>query len=228
MPRLYCLLTQPWSTPGERARCVPPPSPRLTSDDGICCGVSWMRPGWRSIAPSRRPGRGDGPSFIPWPESLLADADLRAGDVDAAAAGFEHAFALGCQIGDPCWESIAARGLGLVAAARGNGAAALEWLEDAVHRCRRLPDSWLWVEAYALEALCRVAVDNSAPSSSRWIAELEVLAAKAGLRELLARATMHRARLGDAGADEAATFLAAGIDNPALIAELAASIASSS
>ncbi len=167
-------------------------------------------------------------TYIPWPESLLADADLRAGDVDAAAAGFEHAFALGCQIGDPCWESIAARGLGLVAAARGNGAAALEWLEDAVRRCRRLPDSWLWVEAYALEALCRVAVDHSAPSSSRWIAELEILAAKAGLRELLARATMHRARLGDAGAAEAAAFLAAGIDNPALIAELAGSIASTS
>ena len=166
-------------------------------------------------------------SFIPWPESLLADADLRAGDVDAAAAGFEHAFALGCQIGDPCWESIAARGLGLVAAAQGSGAAAMEWLEDALQRCRRLPDSWLWVEAYALEALCRVAVDNGAPSSSRWIAELEVLAAKAGLRELLARATMHRARLGDAGAGEAATFLAAGIENPALTADLAASIASS-
>ena len=142
--------------------------------------------------------------------------------MDAAAAGFEHAFALGCQIGDPCWESIAARGLGLVAAARGNGAAALEWLEDAVRRCRRLPDSWLWVDAYALEALCRVAVDHSAPSSSRWIAELEILAAKAGLRELLARATMHRARLGDPGAAQAAAFLAAGIDNPALIAELAA------
>ena len=182
----------------------------------------------RSIAPSRPPGRADGPPYIPWPESLLADADLRAGDVDAAAAGFEHAFALGCQIGDPCWESIAARGLGLVAAAQGNSAAALEWLEDAVRRCRRLPDSWLWVDAYALEALCRVAVDNRAPSSAQWVAELEVLAAKAGLRELLTRATMHRARLGDAGAVEAAAFLAAGIDNPALIAELAGSITSSS
>jgi DNA-binding SARP family transcriptional activator len=167
-------------------------------------------------------------TFVPWPESLLADADLRAGAVEDAAAGFEHAFALGCQIGDPCWESIAARGLGLVAAAQGNSAAALEWLEDALRRCRRLPDSWLWVEAYALEALCSVAVDSGAPSSSRWVAELEVLAAKAGLRELLTRATMHRARLGDAGASEAATFLAAGIENPALIAELAGSIASSS
>ena len=167
-------------------------------------------------------------TYIPWPESLLADADLRAGDVGAAAAGFEHAFALGCQIGDPCWESIAARGLGLVAAAQGNSTAAMEWLEDAVRRCRRLPDSWLWVDAYALEALCRVAVDNRAPSSAQWVAELEVLAAKAGLRELLTRATMHRARLGDAGAVEAAAFLAAGIDNPALIAELAGFITSSS
>lgn len=166
-------------------------------------------------------------AFLPWPESLLADADLRAGEVDAAASAFEHAFALGCQIGDPCWESIAARGLGLVSAAQGDVAMALEWLEDAPRRCRRLPDSWLWVEAYALEALCRVAVDHRAPSASRWVAELETLAARAGLRELLTRATMHRARLGDAGATEAASILAVGIENPALIADLAGSIISS-
>lgn len=160
-------------------------------------------------------------AFVAWPESLIADADLRVGDVDAAAAGFEHAYALGCQIGDPCWESIAARGLGLVAAARGDIPTALEWLESAPRRCRRLPDAWLWVEGYGLEALCRVAVEHRAPSAPRWIDELEALTARAGMRELLARARMHRASLGEAGALESALALAAEIDNPALTAELA-------
>lgn len=167
--------------------------------------------------------RGDGwTAFLPWPESLLAETDLRAGDLDGAGATFEHAFALGCELGDPCWESIAARGLGLVATARGNVSAALEWLEDAPRRCRRLPDSWLWVEAYALEALCDVAVRSGAPGALQWIEDLEAIAARAGMRELLVRATLHRARMGEAGALDVARTLAAGIDNPALVGELQA------
>jgi tetratricopeptide (TPR) repeat protein len=60
-------------------------------------------------------------SFLPWPEALLAEVQLQGGDVPAASAGFEHAYALGRQLSDPCWESIAERGLGLVAAARQRG-----------------------------------------------------------------------------------------------------------
>jgi hypothetical protein len=45
------------------------------------------------------------------------------------------------------------------------------------------------------------------------------------MRELLTRARMHRATLGEPGALETARTLAAGIDNPALHAELAGSVA---
>ena len=166
--------------------------------------------------------RGDGwTAFLPMPESLLAEIDLRTGDVDRAEAAFEHAFALGCQVGDPCWESVAARGLGLVHAARGDKPSALAWLEEATRRCRRLPDAWLWLEGYALDALCTVAVGIRAPGAPRWIAELEAIASRAGMRELLARAMLHRARLGDPGARAAAGALAARIDNPALAIDLA-------
>ncbi len=47
-----------------------------------------------------------------------------------------------------------------------------------------------------------------------WIDELESLASRTGMRELLLRAYVHRARRGDARADEAARFLDAEIDNP--------------
>ena len=159
-------------------------------------------------------------SLVPWPESLLAEAELERGDVARAEDLFEHAFAMGCQLGDPCWESMGARGLGLVAARRGDVDRALPMLEDAPRFCRRLPDSYLWIEAYGLDALCSVAVARGLPSAARWIEELEVLAARAGFRELTVRALLYRCRLGDTAALGAARAAVDGIDNPRLASEL--------
>jgi tetratricopeptide (TPR) repeat protein len=155
-------------------------------------------------------------AFVPWPESFRGELDLVLGDVDSAEARFEHAFALGCQVGDPCWESISLRGLGLVAAARGDVPRALELLVDAPKLCRRLPDTYRWIEAYALDALCAVAVEHGAEATVRWVQELEAIAARRGVRELLLRATVYRARLGEPGALDAAYSLGAQLDNPAL------------
>ena len=154
-------------------------------------------------------------AFVPWPEAFRGELDLVLGDLASAEARFEHAFALGCQVGDPCWESIALRGLGLVAAARGDIARALELLVDAPKLCRRLPDTYRWIEAYGLDALCAVAVEHGA-APGPWIDELEATTARRGIRELLLRATVYRARLGESGALDVACSLAAQIDNPAL------------
>jgi DNA-binding SARP family transcriptional activator len=155
-------------------------------------------------------------AFVSWPEAFRGEVDLALGDVDAAEARFEHAFALGCQVGDACWESIGMRGLGLVAEARGDVPRALDLLTDAPKLCRRLPDTYLWIETYALDALCAVAVAHRAPAAPRWIDELEAITARRGIRELLLRATVYRARLGEPGALDAARSLAAQIENPAL------------
>ena len=163
-------------------------------------------------------------SFRSLPESFRAEIDLRHGHVDAAADAFEHAFALGCEIGDPCWESIATRGRGLVAVERGDVERGLELLVEAPRLCRRLPDTYLWIEAYGLDALCETAVEHGDASAKRWVGELEAIAASHGLRDLLVRATVHRARLDEPGALEAARSLAAQVDNPALD-ELLASVA---
>ncbi|AYQ27228.1 MULTISPECIES: BTAD domain-containing putative transcriptional regulator [unclassified Polaromonas] len=155
-------------------------------------------------------------AFVPWPQSLRAEVDLVRGDVDAAASRFEHAFALGCQIGDPCWEGIAGRGLGCVAIARGEPQRAVEILLDAIARCTRLPDAYLWGKAYALDALCGVAVAHAMPQASAWINDMQGLAARSGMRELTVRACLHRAALGDSASGAAARLLAGRIDNPAL------------
>ena len=155
-------------------------------------------------------------AFVSWPESFRGELDLVLGDLDAAEARFEHAYAIGCQVGDACWESIGLRGLGLVAAERGDIPRALDLLVDAPKLCRRLPDTYLWIEAYSLDALCAVAVEHRAEAAPRWIDELEAITARRGIRELLLHATVYRARLGEPGALDAARSLAAQIDNPAL------------
>ena len=153
-------------------------------------------------------------AFRPWPESFRAEIDLVEGDIAAAESRFEHAFAVGCEVGDPCWESVAARGLGLVAAARGDIPRALELLSDAPRLCRRLPDTYLWIEVYGLDALCAVAIENGAASTARWVEQLEFMSARHGMRDLLLNATLYRARLGEPGAVDAARSLAAQLDRP--------------
>ena len=155
-------------------------------------------------------------AFVPWPECFRAEVDLVCGEVDAAEDRFEHAFALSCQVGDPCYESAAMRGLGLVAAARGDLARALELLLDAPKINRRLPDTYLWIEAYGLDALCSVAVEHRVEAAPRWIDEFEATSARRGMRELLLHAALYRARLGEPGALDVARSLAAQIDNPAV------------
>jgi DNA-binding SARP family transcriptional activator len=164
-------------------------------------------------------------AFRPWPESFRAEIDLIRGELEAARERFEHAFALGREVGDPCWESIAMRGLGLVAAVEGDVARALEQLLEAPRLCRRLPDTYLWIEVYGLDALCRVGLEHGAESTPLWIDELATVSARRGMRELLLRANLYRAALGDPGAFSVARSLASQVDNPALSSVLDVSLA---
>jgi tetratricopeptide (TPR) repeat protein len=159
-------------------------------------------------------------TFLSLPQSLLATVDLADGRVDEASTAFESAFALGCQIADPCWEGIAARGIGLVHLARGHLDDAITWLDDARTRCIRIPDAYLWVHAYCLDALCEAAVDLGREEAPAWIRDLESVAARTGMNELLVRAQLHRARLGDPRALDAAHLFADRIDNPVLLGRL--------
>lgn len=144
-------------------------------------------------------GRAAWTAFVPWPQALRAEVDLKGGDIERAAEGFEQAFALGCQLGDPCWKSVAGRGMGLVARARGQFTLAVEMLSDAVATCARESDSYQWARARALESLCDVAVAQRLPQARGWVDELQKLASRADMRELVALAHLHASRLGDRG-----------------------------
>lgn len=162
------------------------------------------------------------PAFVPWPLALRAEVQLLQGDASGASEQFERAFALGCQIGDPCWEGLAGRGLGLAAWAAGDVPRAVALLEDAAERSVRLQDAYIWVRAYTLELLCRIGVANALPQSRGWLQDLQQVSARCGLREFTVRAQLHLATLGDHAGREVARLLALTIDNPALHAETAA------
>jgi DNA-binding SARP family transcriptional activator len=156
-------------------------------------------------------------AFLPWPQALNAELDWYAGDLEAATDGFEQAWVLGCQLNDPCWEGMAARGLGLLSAGRGDDAGATSWLEQAAARSSREPDRYQWVHGHVLDAAITAALDREDEVRARpLISRLAALAARCEMRELIVRAKLHQAHLGDTLAAKSARLLATDIDNPAL------------
>lgn len=59
-------------------------------------------------------------SVLPWPMALRSEVSRLRGDLEQAAELAEGAFALGCKVGDPCWEGLGARAGALSAFVRGD------------------------------------------------------------------------------------------------------------
>ncbi len=167
-------------------------------------------------------------TFKPYVDSLLGAVELADGNIDGASVLFDGAFALGCEIGDPCWEGMAARGIGLVHLAHGRVDEAVHWLDDARTRCVRIPDAYMWIHAFCLDALCAVATEHGVPDASRWVADLEAVAARSGMNEMLVRAYLHRAALGDPVGLESASLYRGRIDNPDVLRRLGVTATSTS
>ncbi|MEX2549979.1 MAG: BTAD domain-containing putative transcriptional regulator [Nitriliruptoraceae bacterium] len=140
-------------------------------------------------------------SMLPWPATLRAEVDLRVGNIDGAAVRFQKAYATSQQIGDPCWEAMALRGIGLVAVERGKLPEGVEHLDAAAVECRRLPDTYRWVEAYALDSLTALGVQLDLEPTPGWAKAFDELTTDHGMRQLSLHAARHRAALGEPGAE---------------------------
>jgi DNA-binding SARP family transcriptional activator len=156
-------------------------------------------------------------SFLPWPQALLGEAQLIAGDPTVAAETLHQAFARACQIGDPCWEGLSGRGLALVAEATGEIERAFAVLADARIRCNRLADPYVWLDVYILDAQCALGLRHGHAETGRWVETMRERASRTGMRELMVRSMWHAAALGSDGDAAVAALLAADIDNPALL-----------
>lgn len=155
-------------------------------------------------------------SFLPWPQALQGEVQLARADPKAASATLRQAFARACQIGDPCWEGLSARGLALVAEAYGETERAFEVLSDARVRCNRLADPYVWLDVYILDAMCDLGRRHVHPATKLWVDTMSERASRTGMRELIVRSMVHEAALGNHGDAAAASLLAADIENPVL------------
>jgi DNA-binding SARP family transcriptional activator len=156
-------------------------------------------------------------AFLPFPEAMRGEIDLSRGDTARAAERFERAFAMACDLQDPCWEGLAARNLGLLHRAQGVTGSSRTWMDEARARCTRLPDRYVWMQGHVLDAAIEVDLDDGpGERTQQLVRALGALAARTEMRELVVRCQIHAARMGDSGALDSARMLAARIDNPAL------------
>lgn len=161
-------------------------------------------------------------AFLPLPASLRGEVEALEGHADRAEERLQRAFALACDLQDPCWEGMAARAMGLLEHRAGRDAAGRSWMDEAYRRCARLPDRYLWIQGHVLDAAISTAVDvGETDRATQLNAALGGLAARAELRELTVRHLVHAAHLGDSGAMASARTLAEDIENPALAALVA-------
>jgi DNA-binding SARP family transcriptional activator len=160
-------------------------------------------------------------AFLPWPQALRAHCLVAAGRCGEARDDAESAFALACQLGDPCWEGMAGRALALLALRAGDGSAAAEWIIDARRRCDRVPDRYVWVSGFVglghLEIAALQQRDLVMPLARRLYRD----ALRADLPEFVAWALIYQAEAGDVANLPLARSLAAAIDNPTLQARVA-------
>jgi tetratricopeptide (TPR) repeat protein len=127
----------------------------------------------------------DWTAFRSFPESLLAESARRAGDLDRGRDLAEHAYVLGEQVGDPCWESLALRTLGLISVDSGDLDQGVAMLEQAPVQCRRLPDTWRWIEMWGYAALVDIGDRHRLDATASWRAHLETEATAMGMRPLI-------------------------------------------
>jgi DNA-binding SARP family transcriptional activator len=139
-------------------------------------------------------------AFRPWPMALFGETRLRQREPPCGVrATLEEAYALSCQLRDPCWEAAAARSLALTFAADGAWEAAMQWLDEAYKRCIRETDAYVGLQveilANKVEMSRRLGQTEVAPSLSReWVA----LAARAHMHAHVERATVSLIQSGSA------------------------------
>lgn len=156
-------------------------------------------------------------AFLPWPQALRGCVQLCRADPEGAASLLQQAFARACQLGDPCWEGISARGIAMVAEATGDTERAFEVLADARVRSNRLADPYVWLDGYILDAQCDLGVRHGHPDTARWIETMRRLASRTGMRELMVRSLRHGAAFGNDGDAAAAALMTTGEPSAALL-----------
>ncbi|MFA6155761.1 BTAD domain-containing putative transcriptional regulator [Mesorhizobium sp.] len=135
-------------------------------------------------------------SFRPWPVAVLSESRTRQqARPEALRPGLEEAFALSCQMNDPCWEGAVARALALTYAAEDAFEPAMEWLVEARRRCMRDTDSYAGLQVEILASQVDINLKLNRPGTADAVArEWLALAARTHRDTHVARAAAFIAR----------------------------------
>lgn len=98
-------------------------------------------------------------AFRPWPLALLGESRVRQRrDPATLRDALEEAFAMACQLGDPCWEAAVARAMALTFAADDQLSPAMDWLAEARRRCARDTDAYSALQVEILASQVDISV----------------------------------------------------------------------
>lgn len=103
-------------------------------------------------------------AFLPWPQALLAEANLAMGQKDnSVQISLEESLALSKQLGDPCWEAACGRAFALLQIQEGDLKTAEGWLSHARETCCSVTDLYagLLVEIVADQMRLQQEMGNS-------------------------------------------------------------------
>ncbi|GIM91371.1 AfsR/SARP family transcriptional regulator [Paractinoplanes toevensis] len=135
-------------------------------------------------------------AYLPLVLAIAAELDLHEGRLDEAGQQLAAAWTTTLRLADPCWLSVTGRGLGLLAARRGDPTEAMRWLDGAYHRATdRPPLICRWMDAATLDSICEVATTFRLPRARAAVAELVALSSTARLPGYAARARTYQALL---------------------------------
>jgi DNA-binding SARP family transcriptional activator len=155
-------------------------------------------------------------AFLPWSQAVRAHCLIEAGQQGQASDEAEQAFALACQLGDPCWEGMTGRALALLALHAGDTAAAQHWIIDARRRCDRVTDRYVWVSGFVglaqLEIAARLHPDLVMPLARALYQD----ALRTDLPEFIAWALIYQAEAGEPAGLPLAREIADQVTSPAL------------
>jgi hypothetical protein len=128
--------------------------------------------------------------------AISAELDLRENRLDAAGEQLTCAWTTATRLADPCWLAVTGRGLGLLAARRGNTGTAIQWLDGAYHQTSDLPPLVCrWIDIATLDAICDVTTTAGLPRARAAVAELTGLSERARMPAYAAKARDYLTRL---------------------------------
>jgi DNA-binding SARP family transcriptional activator len=155
-------------------------------------------------------------AFLPWSQALRVHCLIETGQQGQAIDDAEQAFALACQLGDPCWEGMTGRALALLAMHAGDPAAAQRWIIDARRRCDRVTDRYVWVSGFVGLAQLEIAARHQPDLVMPLARALYQDALRTDLPEFIAWALIYQAEAGEPAGLPLARGIAEQVTNPAL------------